>query len=210
MAWLNLRTFKTAIPRLGLIAELPPDLKHATKQFPAGAQVAEGQWSFKSVDMCLASEGWQQSRLAELDALADLGFKVVQLDEFPIPSLWHVNACQAEGHLHRANDPIDEWRQVMKFVAVLSKQADARGIRLTCEEPSAALLPYVCGYIDREYNRSIDLYAPWKKGKQVTAIPLFSAMFGDLVTPYTDVDDADPAGKPPAGWLINHKQASGR
>ena len=207
MAWLNLRTFKTAIPRLDLTAKLPPELQIATRQFPAGTRIDAGQWSFKSVDMCLASEPWQRSRISELDALADLGFKVVQLDEFPIPSLWHVNACQAQGHLHKPNDAVDEWRRIMSFVAILSKKADERGIRLTCEEPSAALLPFVCGYVDRQYNQSIDLYAPWKKGKGIVPIPLFSTLFGDLATPYTDVEEAEEIPKPPARWLINYKQA---
>ncbi len=77
---------------------------------------------------------------------------------------------------------------------------------LTCEEPCAALLPHVSGYIDCQFNANCDLiYAHWTKSRSIQPVPLFSTMFGDVVTPFTDVDDVELARTPPGAWLHAHK-----
>jgi hypothetical protein len=202
--WLNLRTWKRAIPRLGIERPVTGEVKAMLKVFPATTGAAD-QFSFKSLDACLASAGWQRSRLAQFERIADLGFRVVQIDEFPIPALWHSVACQSATHLHRRGDIVDEWRQIDLFLARLAARARARGVLLTCEEPSALMLPYVAGYIDRQFNDSIELYGSWRRSKHAAPIPLFSTVFGALATPYTDTDDAAPARRPPPGWIPQHK-----
>jgi hypothetical protein len=74
----------------------------------------------------------------------------------------------------------------------LADRAHRRGVLLTCDEPSAALVPYVAGYIDRQFNDSIDLYRVFRSSAQAAPIPFFSMVFGDLVTPYTDSDETAP------------------
>jgi hypothetical protein len=209
LSWLNLRTWKRAIPRLGIERPVTDEVKAMLKSYPPGTQAPGGQYASKSLDACLASAGWQRSRLEQLDRLADLGFQVLQIDEFPIPAVWHHAPCQATTHLHRPGDIADEWRQIDRFLQTLAARAKARGVLLTCEEPSAALLPYVAGYIDRQFNDSIDLYRRFRKSGGARVIPLFSALFGALVTPYTDADEAEPARRPPAGWLVQHKLYAG-
>jgi hypothetical protein len=183
----------------------------ADANFPGMAKRFDGHittddnYAYRAVDMCLASQAWQTSRLQQFDKLADVGFKVIQLDEFPIPPVWHAAACTATGHLHKPADAGDEWAKTMAFIAKLSARAADRGILLTCEEPSAAMLPYVSGYIDRQYNDATSVYAPWNRSKLIHTAPIFSTTFGDLVTPYTDADGVDPARKPPEGWLEAHK-----
>jgi hypothetical protein len=203
--WLNLRTWKRAIPRLGIERPLTDEVKAMLKVYPPSVKAPDAQYASKSVDACLASSGWQKSRLQQFEQLANLGFKMVQIDEFPIPSLWRQAPCQSTAHLHRANDIVDEWKQIESFLTRLSARARARGILLTCEEPSAAMLPYVAGYIDRQFNDSIELYRQFRKTPLTGPIPLFSMLFGHLVTPYTDADEAEPARQPPAGWLKQHK-----
>lgn len=80
---------------------------------------------------------------------------------------------------------------------------------LTCEEPSAALLPYIAGYIDRQFNDCMDLYSMCRQNKGITTIPLFSTMFSDVATPYTDVDGKNPWRLPPESWLTAHKLMEG-
>jgi hypothetical protein len=202
-SWLNLRTYKTGIPGLDLQEPLSEEVRKSAKLYSTGTNSTAG--SCNAIDMCLAAEGWQKSRLEQFDRLIRLGFRFIQLDEFPIPPFWHVNPCLAKNHLHKSGDAVDEWRRTLELVSALAKRADRHGVVLTSEEPSAALLPYVSGYIDRQFNNSIDLYAPWKKSRSVQPIPFFSSMFGDICTPYTDLDDAEPAREPPFGWLKQHK-----
>ena len=204
LAWLNLRTFKYDIPRLRRQVVLTPQIQAMAKRFD-GKIREDDNYQYKAIDMCLASAQWQASRIAELDRLMDAGFKVIQLDEFPVPPVWNVAPCQAKGHLHQPGDARDEWSRSVEFIRTLSDRARQRGVLLTCEEPSAALLPYVCGYIDRQFNDGTDLYWPCHRSPRFTAIPVFSTMFGDLTTPYTDVDGADPAREPPKSWLRAHK-----
>jgi hypothetical protein len=202
LSWLNLRTFKWAIPRLGIEVPLTPAVLAGAKKHPPGVTVAETQYTYKLVEMCLASSQWQESRLRQFDRLADMGFKVVELNEFPVPTTWQLAPCQAANHLHKPGDAASEWHQIIRFVDRISRRAGERGVRLICEEPSAALLPYTCGYIDRQYSDEVGFYALWKKSRLAEPIPLFSTMFGDLVTPYTD---ADPDRQPPPGWLTSRK-----
>jgi hypothetical protein len=202
-SWLNLRTYKTGIPALDLHEPLSDEARTSAKIYATGTNSSTGVCNV--IDMCPASEGWQKSRLEQFDRIVSLGFRFIQLDEFPIPAFWHVNPCLARNHLHKSGDVVDEWRWTLELVRALATRANTHGVVLTSEEPSAALLPYVSGYIDRQFNNSIDLYAPWKKSRSVKPIPFFSSMFGDICTPYTDVDDTEPAREPPFGWLKQHK-----
>jgi hypothetical protein len=174
------------------------------KVYPGGTERGN-QFAFEAVDACLASAQWQHSRLTQLDRLAALGFRVVQLDEFPIPRFWHTVACQSPTHLHRPGDIADEWRQIDLFLRQLARRAREHRVLLTCEEPSMLMLPYVAGYIDRQFNDSIDLYKIFRKSARAAPIPFFSMMFGDLATPYTDTDEAAPARRPPPGWIEQDK-----
>jgi hypothetical protein len=203
--WLNLRTWKRGIPLLKIERPVTAEVKAMLKVYPSGAKKDDGEYQSKSLDACLASSGWQRSRLQQFERLADLGFKVIQIDEFPIPTFWHPVACQSSQHLHRADDFVDEWAHIDGFLQKLAARARARGVLLTCEEPSAAMLPYVAGYIDRQFNDSIELYRPFRKTPLAAPIPFFSMMFGDLVTPYTDADEARPARRPPPEWLEQGK-----
>lgn len=202
--WLNLRTYKRAIPRLGIELPVTREVKSMLKQYP-GTRITKDQFAFKSLDMCLASAGWQSSRLREFDRLVKMGFKVIQIDEFPIPSFWHTVACQSRRHLHKPNDIVDEWRHIDRFLGQLAARARKKKVFLTCEEPSGVMVPYVSGYIDRMFNDSIDLYSMWRKNANTPPTPFFSLIFGDRVTPYTDADEAEPARQPPPGWLKQHK-----
>lgn len=173
--------------------------------YPDGIRTGES-YCFKTLEMCLASEGWQASRLRQFDRLASFGFSVIQLDEFPIPSVWHLEPCRSREHLHQPGNAADEWSKILQFVAKLCERAEAKGVLLTCEEPCAALLPHVSGYIDRQFNASCDLiYAPWTKSRSIQPVPLFSTMFRNVVTPFTDVDDGELARPPPREWLHAHK-----
>jgi hypothetical protein len=204
LAWLNLRGFKHAIPRLQQAVPVDDAVRAMAKQYD-GQPRDDDHWAYRSLVMCLGSAEWQASRIAAFEALADAGVDVVQLDEFPIPPVWHVAACGSDRHLHRRGDAADEWAASLAFIQRLSTRARERGVLLTCEEPSAALLPYVAGYIDRQFNDSIDLYPMRRQSERFEPVPAFSTMFGDLVTPYTDADGAAPARTPPAGWLIMRK-----
>ncbi len=204
-AWLNLRSFKTAIPRLNLTAPVDQEVRKMAKVYPDGIRHGES-YCFKTVEMCPASEGWQASRLRQIDRLVSFGFRVIQLDEFPIPCVWHLEPCRSREHLHQPGDAADEWLKTLQLVAKLSERAEAKGVLLTCEEPCAALLPHFSGYIDRQFNANCDLiYAPWMKSRSIQPVPLFSTMFRDVVTPFTDVDDVELARTPPGEWLQVHK-----
>src|SRR5690606_15286620 len=107
------------------------------------------------------SRAWQDSRKAELERLAGLGFRVIQLDEFPIATHWHAEPCLAKGHEHAPGDFAGEWQSVIAFTKELAKRAKELGILLTSEEPSAALLGVTHGYIDRLFNPEPGIYDFW-------------------------------------------------
>jgi hypothetical protein len=204
--WLNLRTFKYAIPSLAI--EHPPaaEVRAAAKLYSDGVNDFP-QYVFRSMEMCVGAEAWQRSRLDEMRKLIELGFKVIALDEFPTSPKWGPEPCRATNHLHRPNDFGDEVRTSLDFIRRLSTYARERGVLLTSEEPSAMLLPFISGYMDGMFNDPPEMYEHWRESADVERIPLFSAMFGDLVTPYTR-----PGGSaaPPKGWLIQEKQQMGR
>jgi hypothetical protein len=202
--WLNLRTWKVGIPGLGITRPITREVQAMLKVYPGGTERGK-QFAFEALDACLASAQWQRSRLTQLDRLADLGFAVVQVDEFPIPRFWHTAACQSAEHLHRPGDIADEWRQIDLFLGKLAARARQRRVLLTCEEPSMVMLPHVAGYIDRQFNDEIDLYKIFRKSPRAAPIPFFSMMFGELATPYTDTDQATPARRPPSGWIEQDK-----
>jgi len=204
LAWLNLRTYKYAIPRLGLERPLTPRVLAGARRCSSGPPARERQYAYELIEMCLASPEWQQSRLRQFDRLADLGFKVIQLDEFPVPRRWSLVPCSATGHLHGPGDAAGEWREILRFLDVLARRARQRGIHLICEEPSVGLLPYTCGYVDRQYNQTSEFYSIWNGSPPARPVPLFSSMYGGRATPCTDIN---PDRHPPSGWLVNRKQA---
>jgi hypothetical protein len=202
LAWLNLRSFKRGIPRLGLDQPLPAAIDKAAWRGPKGLNVIR-QHAFEAVEMCLCTRAWQSSRKLELERLAKLGFRVIQLDEFPVATRWHAEPCLGEGHEHAAGDLAGEWRCTLGFVRELAKRAEALGVMLTSEEPSGALLDLTQGYIDRIANREPDIYGFWTRSAHARPIALFSRAFSGMTTPYTD---ADPDERAPDGWLRMHKR----
>jgi hypothetical protein len=187
-------------PAAGGGAESPEALRRAAKGLASGAARRDGP-----LEMCLAAEVWQRSRIGQLERLAAAGFKVIQLSEFPRGAPGLVEPCRAEGHAHRPGDAADEWREVFRFLARLAARAEELKVSLTCDEPCAALLPFVCGYLDRQQDSRTQDYAPWTRHAAVTAVPFFSAVFGDHASAYTEPLDPDPARKLPGGWLANQR-----
>jgi hypothetical protein len=200
--WLNLRSYKYAVPARGIDEAPSVEVRAMARLYPEVNAIA--QYTFKAWEMCLGSRGWQRSRMRQLERLVGLGYKVVALDEFPMPARWDVQGCRSSEHLHRAGDLADEWRVTIELVRRLARYAAAHGVLLSSEEPSAALLPFVSGYVDRIANRDPDVYAWFRKGTEDPAVPLFSTVFGDRMTPYTDLD---PSGPLPRGWLPMRKVA---
>jgi len=86
-------------------------------------------------------------------------------------------------------------------VKKLSEYARAHDVLLSEEEPSAAFLPFVSGYVDRIANPPA-MYEIWQKVPSATVVPLFSTMFGDRTTPYTDPSPTKPV---PRGWMTTTK-----
>jgi hypothetical protein len=181
-------------------AEAPEALRRAAKGLGPGAARGGGP-----LEMCLAAEAWQRSRFEQLERLAAAGVKVIQLSGFPRGTPGPAAPCFAEGHAHRPGDLAGEWQEVLKFLARLAAHAEELKVSLTCDGPSAALLPFVCGYLDRQHNPGAQEYAPWTRSAGVTPVPFFSAAFGGHVTPYTEPLDPDPARKLPGGWLANQR-----
>lgn len=204
--WLNIRTYKYAIPAMGIDEPL-------TAAIRAQARLHDGKlndialYTFKAWEMCLGSAEWQASRLRELNKLLDAGVDVVAIDEFPSSPHWGADACEATNHLHEPNDLVDEWRVTMRFIQKVAAIAHGRGALLSTEEPSAVLLPYVSGYMDGTFNEPADFYQFWTKSPDIAPIPLFSTMFGDRMTPYTRPDVV--RGRP-RGWIIQRKISKDR
>ena len=199
--WLNLRTYKYAIPRLGIERPPPPEIRAAAKLYASGSNDF-AQYVFRSLEMCLGAGAWQRSRLEEMKKLVSLGFKVIALDEFPTSPKWTAEACRATNHLHRPDDFADEWRVSMDLIRRLAAYAREHGVLLSSEEPSLILLPFTSGYMDGMFNDPPDMYEHWQKSKETERIPLYSSMFGALVTPYTRVGGQP---RPPKGWLVQEK-----
>jgi hypothetical protein len=195
-SWLNLRTYKYAIPATKTLG-VGPDVEAMAWRGKDGAMAESNQYVFESVVMCSASAEWQASRMRELEKLVGLGFKVVAMDEFPLSATWDTHGCTSTHHLHRAGDLEDESRITRDFVAKLSDYARAHGVLLSEEEPSAAFLPFISGYVDRIANPPA-MYEIWQKVPNASVVPLFSTMFGALVTPYTDPSPTKPV---PSGWI---------
>ncbi|WP_394830955.1 hypothetical protein LVJ94_31050 [Pendulispora rubella] len=202
--WLNLRTYKYAIPNLGIERPPPPEVRAAAKVYSGGLHDFS-QYVFKAMEMCLGAEEWQRSRFEEMKKLIDLGFKVIAFDEFPTSPKWGTEACRATNHLHRPNDFGDEWRVALDLVRRLSAYAHEHGILLSSEEPSTMLFPFTSGYMDGTFNEPPDMYEHWQKSKEAERIPLFSTMFGARLTPYTRVGGSP---RPPRPWLVQEKMAS--
>lgn len=199
--WLNLRTYKYAIPNLGIERSLPTEVRAAAKQYAKGVNDFS-QYVFQSVEMCLGAELWQKSRMDELSKLVELGFRVIAYDEFPTSPKWGSEACRATNHLHRPNDLADEWRVTLELIRRLSAYAHEHGVLLSSEEPSAMLLPFTSGYMDGAFNEPPAMYEHWQAVQAVQRIPLFSTMFGAQLTPYTRIG-GEP--KPPKPWMVQEK-----
>ena len=199
--WLNLRTYKYAIPRLDIRRPPPADITAAAKVYADGVHTFP-QYVFESLEMCLGSAAWQASRFEQMKKLVELGYRVIALDEFPTAPRWDAQGCHATNHLHRPGDFEDEWRISRAFIAKLADYAHAHGVLLTSEEPSAMLLPFTSGYMDGSYNDPPDMYESWQRSDHAKRIPLFSTMFGALVTPYTR---SGVGASPPKGWLVQEK-----
>ncbi|GAC1351547.1 MAG: hypothetical protein NVSMB1_05620 [Polyangiales bacterium] len=204
--WLNLRTYKYSIPALGIDRPPPPKIREAAKVYADGVYDFP-QYVFKSLEMCLGAEAWQQSRFDEMKKLVGLGFKVIALDEFPAPVKWGSEACRATNHLHRPNDFADEWRVTLDLVRRLAVYAREHGVMLSSEEPSTILFPFTSGYTDGLFNDPPDMYEFWQKVGGAERIPLFSTMFGDQITPYTR---PGIALKPAKGWMVQEKIFAGQ
>jgi hypothetical protein len=200
-SWLNLRTFKHAIPALRIALPSSPEIE-AMKRIGEDGSPEISQYAFKATEMCLGSAAWQQSRMNELAALVGEGYQVIALDEFPVPVHWDVAPCRATNHLHRAGDAASEQRVTMELIARLSAYAREHGVMLSSEEPSAELLPYASAYMDGAFNAPADFYELWKKSADVSLVPLFSTMFGDRITPTTR---PDPPRDAPRGWMTMRK-----
>jgi hypothetical protein len=203
LRWLNLRTYKYAIPNLGIERPPPPQIRAAAKLYANGVYDFS-QYVFKSLEMCLGSEEWQRSRFEEMKKLVDIGFKVIAFDEFPLSYKWGAEACRATNHLHRPNDFADEWRVSMDLVRRLSTYGHEHGVLLSSEEPSTVLFPFTSGYTDGMFNDPPDVYEHWQ-GRETERIPLFSTMFGAQLTPYTRIGGSP---RPPRPWLVQEKVAS--
>jgi hypothetical protein len=200
--WLNLRTYKYAIPKLGIDKAIPPEVLEAAKLYPDGIHDGQ-QYGFRWKEMCPASATWQAMRLRELKHLIDVGFRIIALDEFPLGARWDSAPCLSRTHLHHPADFADEWRVTLEFVQWLSAYAREHGVLLTSEEPSAALLPYAAGYTNGMFNQPRDvMYSHWAKSPDIEPVPLFSTMFKNIVTPYTRTDFKGP---PPPGWIAQYK-----
>jgi hypothetical protein len=200
-SWLNLRTYKTAIPAMHVAIETTPEVE-AMKRIGDDGSPEITQYAFKAWEMCLGSAAWQESRMKELDSLIGEGYQVIALDEFPAPPHWDVSGCKATNHLHRPGDAVDEQRVTMQLIARLAARAREHGVMLSSEEPSLALLPYTSAYMDGAFNDPPDMYELWKKSPDVAIVPLFSTMFGDRITPTTR---PDPRRDPPRGWMTMKK-----
>ena len=70
------------------------------------------------------------------------------------------------------------------------------------------LLPYTSGYMDGTFDDPPDMYERWEKSSAVERVPLFSAMFGAKVTPYTRAGVR--ATHAPRPWLVQEKVPSAR
>lgn len=184
----------------GVERTVPAAIRAAAKQYADGPHTLT-QYAHRGLEMCLGAEAWQRSRIAELQKLLDLGFRVIALDEFPTSPSWGAEACRAKNHLHRPNDFADEMRVTRELVHRLSTMAHARGVPLSSEEPSVMLLSFTSGYMDGTFNAPPDMYELWG-GPSVERIPLFSTMFGAQLTPYTRIG-GEP--KPPGGWMLQEK-----
>lgn len=203
--WLNLRTYKYAIPNLGIERPPPPAVRAAAKQYADGIYDFP-QFVFKSIEMCLGAEAWQASRFEEMKKLVDIGFKVIAFDEFPAPTKWGLEPCRAKDHMHKPNDVADEWRVTNELVRRLSDYAHAHGVLLASEEPSTLLFPFTSGYMNGMFNEPSDMYDHWQKSKETERIALFSTMFGNRLTPYTRIGGT-PA--PPKPWLVQEQISAG-
>jgi hypothetical protein len=199
--WLNLRTYKYAIPALGIDRPPPPEIRQGAKQYANGPNEI-AQYSFKAIEMCLGSKEWQASRLAEMDRLLAAGFKVIALDEFPTTPHWDGEPCASRDHFHRPSDPASEWDITLRFIALLQLRAHQHRVLLGSEEPSAGILPYIAAYMDGTFNDPPEMYEWFSKNAQVERIPLFSTMFSNIVTPITRPSPKKPA---PAPWLTMRK-----
>lgn len=130
-------------------------------------------------ETCLASPAWQRTRTAELERLAALGFRGIELAELAARA--PLEACRADGHEHLPGDLAGEWRSSIGFLHSLAKRADELGIVLTSDAPSAALLDFTAGYRDRA-----DADAFWLRTRLARTVPIFSSAFGAHVTPYVE------------------------
>src|SRR5262249_1837562 len=65
LAWLNLRSYKFSIPKLRIEKSPPPDLESAARRVHGQTHVYD-QYTFRSIEMCLATSAWQASRIQAL------------------------------------------------------------------------------------------------------------------------------------------------
>jgi hypothetical protein len=131
------------------------------------------RWWGQSTAMCLGSDWWKSRLIDTIEAMAERGIDMLQLDMFPINAPW---PCWDPNHKHPLGYGL--WHMKVGIDIIRACRAAARKINpeivISTEMPCETYIPFIDVYLSRDDWR--DLEAPEKRS-EYTLIPLFSFVY---------------------------------
>lgn len=143
--------------------------------------------NWTSARMCPMTEFWHDMVVNNTLNCLDLGVDVVQIDEFPIGSIY---PCYNESHGHTlgySREIPDAYRSILAEARTLGRLLNPDFI-LSMEEPCEYYLPYMDTYVSRDnapefliYPIAVELY-----GNDMEYIPFFSHVYHEYITAFSE------------------------
>ncbi|MGA1872156.1 MAG: DUF6259 domain-containing protein, partial [Thermoplasmatota archaeon] len=141
--------------------------------------------NWTSARMCPMTDFWQNMVVSNLLGCLDLGVDVVQIDEFPIGSIY---PCYNASHGH----PLGYSREITEAYRSILQEARSLGrainpdLVMSMEEPCEYYIPYMDTYVSRDNAPEFLLYpfAVEIFGNEVEFVPFFSQVYHEYITAF--------------------------
>ncbi|MGA1820370.1 MAG: DUF6259 domain-containing protein [Thermoplasmatota archaeon] len=143
--------------------------------------------NWTSARMCPMTEFWQNMVVNNLLGCLDLGVDVVQIDEFPIGSIY---PCYNASHGHPlgySKDIAEAYLSILREARSLGRAVNPDLI-MSMEEPCEYYIPYMDTYVSRDNAPEFLLYpfAVEIFGNEVEFVPFFSQVYHEYITAFAE------------------------
>lgn len=143
--------------------------------------------NWTSARMCPMTDFWQEMVINNTSDCIDLGVDVVQIDEFPIGSVY---PCYNTSHGHPlgySNEITNSYRHILNGSRQNGRMKNDDLI-MSMEEPCEFYIPYMDTYVSRDNSPEFMIYpfAVQIYGDDVEFIPFFSHVYHEYITAFAE------------------------